>query len=94
VILAGKNKTDKGTATVFMMQMSLFCDILRYYQRKTYILMKSRFEQGDSKQHWISNKAKKSRELVYKLIDMNKEITSEGTYFRLGDKRYFVRELG
>ena len=49
---------------------------------------------SDSKQHWISNKVKKSRELVYKLIDINKKIDGEGTTFRLGEKVYFVRELG
>ncbi|WP_276368322.1 hypothetical protein [Chryseolinea sp. H1M3-3] len=49
---------------------------------------------SDSKQHWISNKVKKSRELVYKLIDINKEIDGEGKTFRLGEKVYFVRELG
>jgi hypothetical protein len=49
---------------------------------------------SDSKQHWISNKVKKSRELVYKLIDINKEIDAEGKTFRLGEKVYFVRELG
>jgi hypothetical protein len=55
------------------------------------IAMKSK---SDSKQHWISNKVKKSRELVYKLIDINKEIDGEGKTFRLGEKVYFVRELG
>ena len=49
---------------------------------------------SDNKQHWISNKVKKSRELVYKLIDINKEIDGEGKTFRLGAKVYFVRELG
>ena len=49
---------------------------------------------SDNKQHWISNKVKKSRELVYKLIDINKEIDGEGKTFRLGEKFYFVRELG
>jgi hypothetical protein len=49
---------------------------------------------SDNKQHWISNKVKKSRELVYKLIDINKEIDGEGKTFRLGGKVYFVRELG
>jgi hypothetical protein len=53
--------------------------------------MKSR---SDNKQHWISNKVKKSRELVYKLIDINKEIDGVGKTFRLGEKVYFVRELG
>jgi disulfide oxidoreductase YuzD len=55
------------------------------------IIMKSR---SDNKQNWISNKVKKSRELVYKLIDINKEIDAEGKTFRLGAKVYFVRELG
>ena len=54
--------------------------------------MKSKSE--NSKEHWISNKVKKSRELVYKLIDINKEIDAEGKTFRLGEKVYFVRELG
>jgi hypothetical protein len=57
-----------------------------------------KFEQmkprSDNKQQWISNKVKKSRELVYKLIDINKEIDGEGKTFRLGEKVYFVRELG
>jgi hypothetical protein len=53
--------------------------------------MKSR---SDIKQNWISNKVKKSRELVYKLIEINKEIDGVGKTFRLGDKVYFVRELG
>jgi len=48
----------------------------------------------DNKQNWVSNKVKKSRELVYKLIDINKEIDAEGKTFRLGEKVYFVRELG
>lgn len=56
-----------------------------------YHAMKSRL---DNKQHWISNKVKKSRELVYKLIDINKEIDGVGKTFRLGEKVYFVRELG
>ena len=29
-----------------------------------------------------------------KLIDINKEIDGEGKTFRLGEKVYFVRELG
>jgi hypothetical protein len=49
---------------------------------------------SDNKEHWFSNKEKKSRELVYKLIDINKEIDGEGKTFRLGGKVYFVRELG
>lgn len=53
--------------------------------------MKSRLE---SKVNWVSGKATKSRELVYKLIDINKEIDSNGKTFRVGDKVYFVRELG
>jgi hypothetical protein len=48
----------------------------------------------DNKLNWISGKTAKSRELVYKLIDINKEIDSTGKTFRLGDKVYFVRELG
>jgi len=69
--------------------LSLFYDNLRYAYE--IILMKSK---SDNKQHWISNKVKKSRELVYKLIDINKEIDGEGKTFRLGEKVYFVRELG
>lgn len=53
--------------------------------------MKSRLE---NKVNWISGKTAKSRELVYKLIDINKEIDSNGKTFRVGDKIYFVRELG
>ena len=53
--------------------------------------MKSRLE---NKVNWVSGKATKSRELVYKLIDINKEIDSNGKTFRVGDKVYFVRELG
>lgn len=53
--------------------------------------MKSKLE---SKVNWISGKAAKSRELVYKLIDINKEIDSTGKKFRVGDKVYFVKELG
>ena len=53
--------------------------------------MKSR---SDHKENWVSNKVKKSRELVYKLIDISKEIDGEGKTFRLGEKVYFVRELG
>lgn len=53
--------------------------------------MKSRLE---TKVNWISSKTAKSRELVYKLIDINKEINSIGKTFRVGDKVYFVRELG
>jgi|GEM_PF-2251695 len=49
---------------------------------------------ADNKVNWISGKTAKSRELVYKLIDINKEIDSAGKMFRLGDKVYFVRELG
>ena len=48
----------------------------------------------DNKLNWISGKSAKSRELVYKLIDINKEIDSNGKTFRVGDKIYFVRELG
>jgi hypothetical protein len=48
----------------------------------------------DNKVNWVSGKAAKSRELVYKLIDINKEIDSNGKTFRVGDKIYFVRELG
>ena len=48
----------------------------------------------DNKLNWISGKTTKSRELVYKLIDINKEIDSHGKTFRVGDKIYFVRELG
>lgn len=53
--------------------------------------MKSRLE---NKVNWVSGKATKSRELVYKLIDINKEIDGNGKTFRVGDKVYFVRELG
>ena len=53
--------------------------------------MKSRLE---NKVNWVSGKATKSRELVYKLIDINKEIDSNGKTFRVGNKVYFVRELG
>jgi hypothetical protein len=53
--------------------------------------MKSKSEKNEN---WVSNKVKKSRELVYKLIDINKEIDGEGKTFRLGEKVYFVRELG
>lgn len=53
--------------------------------------IKSRLE---NKVNWISGKSAKSRELVYKLIDINKEIDSTGKTFRVGDKIYFVRELG
>lgn len=49
---------------------------------------------SDNKEHWVSNKEKKSRQLVYKLIDINKEIDAVGKTFRLGEKVYFVRELG
>ena len=56
--------------------------------------MKPRFDQSENKYRQISNKERKSRELVYKLIDINKEIDAEGKTFRLGDKIYFVRELG
>lgn len=58
--------------------------------------MKSKGENQDTHQHWIPNKKKlrTSRELVYKLIDINKDITSEGKIFRLGGRVYFVRELG
>ncbi len=49
---------------------------------------------SEKKEHWVSSKVKKSRELVYKLIDINKEIDAEGKTFRLGEKVYFVRELG
>jgi len=49
---------------------------------------------SDNKENWVSSKVKKSRELVYKLIDMNKEIDGAGKTFRLGEKVYFVRELG
>lgn len=55
------------------------------------MLPKSKIE---NKVNWISGKTAKSRELVYKLIDINKEIDSTGKTFRLGDKVYFVRELG
>lgn len=55
------------------------------------IIMKAK---SDNKEQWVSNKVKKSRELVYKLIDINKEIDAEGKTFRLGEKVYFVRELG
>jgi hypothetical protein len=48
----------------------------------------------ENKLNWISGKATKSRELVYKLIEINKEIDSNGKTFRVGDKIYFVRELG
>jgi hypothetical protein len=48
----------------------------------------------ENKENWISGKVKKSRELVYKLIDMNKEIDGAGKTFRVGEKVYFVRELG
>ena len=50
--------------------------------------MKSRLE---NKVNWVSGKATKSRELVYKLIDINKEIDGNGKTFRVGDKVYFVR---
>jgi hypothetical protein len=53
--------------------------------------MKPRLEH---KENWISGKVKKSRELVYKLIEINKEIDGSGKTFRVGDKVYFVRELG
>jgi hypothetical protein len=53
--------------------------------------MKPRVE---NKLNWVSGKTAKSRELVYKLIDINKEIDSNGKTFRVGDKIYFVRELG
>jgi len=53
--------------------------------------MKSR---SDNRENWVSQKEKKSRQLVYKLIDINKEIDGKGKTFRLGDKVYFVRELG
>jgi hypothetical protein len=56
--------------------------------------MKDKAESSTLKQHWISTTEKKSRELVYKLIDINKDITSEGRTFRLGGRVYFVRELG
>jgi hypothetical protein len=56
--------------------------------------MKDKAESSNLKQHWISTTQKKSRELVYKLIDINKDITSEGKTFRLGGRVYFVRELG
>jgi hypothetical protein len=56
--------------------------------------MKDKAESYTLKQHWISTTEKKSRELVYKLIDINKDITSEGKTFRLGGRVYFVRELG
>jgi len=49
---------------------------------------------SDHRENWVPQKEKKSRELVYKLIDINKEIDGEGKTFRLGDKVYFVRELG
>ncbi len=49
---------------------------------------------SDNKENWVSSKVKKSRELVYKLIDMNKEIDASGKTFRVGEKVYFVRELG
>ncbi|HMG91702.1 MAG TPA: hypothetical protein VK589_16705 [Chryseolinea sp.] len=49
---------------------------------------------SDNKEHWVSNKEKKSRALVYKLIDINKEIDGEGKTFRIDGKVYFVRELG
>lgn len=49
---------------------------------------------SDNKENWVSGKVKKSRELVYKLIDMNKEIDATGKTFRVGEKVYFVRELG
>ncbi|HTE34771.1 MAG TPA: hypothetical protein VK666_30545 [Chryseolinea sp.] len=48
----------------------------------------------DNKENWVSGKVRKSRELVYKLIDINKEIDGTGKTFRLGEKVYFVRELG
>lgn len=48
----------------------------------------------DNKENWISSKVKKSRELVYKIIDINKEIDAAGKTFRVGEKVYFVRELG
>lgn len=46
------------------------------------------------KPHQILSKERKSRELVYKLIDINKDIDSQGKTFRLGNRIYFVRELG
>ena len=55
--------------------------------------MKPRSEQIE-KQHQILSKERKSRELVYKLIDINKDIDGQGKTFKLGGRVYFVRELG
>ena len=51
-------------------------------------------QRSDNKEHWVSGKEKKSRQLVYKLIDINKQIDADGKTFRIGEKVYFVRELG
>ena len=58
-----------------------------------YRSMKPRSEQIE-KQHQILSKERKSRELVYKLIDINKDIDGQGKTFKLGGRVYFVRELG
>jgi hypothetical protein len=55
--------------------------------------MKEKTDSSERK-HWISTTEKKSRQLVYKLIDINKAIDSEGKTFRVGERVYFVRELG
>ncbi|HYF68657.1 MAG TPA: hypothetical protein VD884_10995 [Ohtaekwangia sp.] len=55
--------------------------------------MKPKSEQAE-RLNQIMSKERKSRELVYKLIDINKDIDSQGKTFRLGSRVYFVRELG
>lgn len=76
---------------IFLPQLSTFLFNFRYSIWYTLLKMKSKSE---NKLNWISGKEAKSRALVYKLIDINKEIDSTGKTFRLGDKVYFVRELG
>ena len=55
--------------------------------------MKQRSEPSE-KQHQIPSTERKSRELVYKLIDINKDIDGQGKTFRVGGRVYYVRELG
>jgi hypothetical protein len=73
--------------------LSLFYTDLRYLylSKELQNVMKAKPE---SKRRQILSKERKSRELVYKLIDINQEIDSEGKTFRVGDRVYFVRELG
>ena len=49
--------------------------------------------QNQKKRAWIPAREEEPC-VVYKLIDINKEIDASGKTFRVGEKVYFVRELG